>query len=143
MVQKTAALMVLAKVRFVSNTGIDMTVKMASWRSGGVRSAVDAGVPEATIRELGRWRSTAWLSYLLHSPGDLQGAARSMWGVQLVGSVETGLRVAACDVAGAFVLEDDRHVEADDVRIVAEVRAATSGILGWRRHACDSLVIHM
>jgi hypothetical protein len=54
---------------------------MASWRAGAVRSAVDAGLSEPMIMELGRWKSTAWRFYLLYSPVDVQGAACRMWTV--------------------------------------------------------------
>ena len=106
MVAKTAELMARAGIEFVDTAGKPMPVKMASWRAGAVRSAVDAGVGEATIRALGRWQSSAWMSYLLHSLWDVQGAARSMWSTELsVGSGTHGLRVGRCDIGACFTLD--------------------------------------
>lgn len=106
MVERTEALMRLSGIRFVSPTGEEMKVKMASWRSGGVRSAMDAGVHEELIRMLGRWRSSAWRSYLLHSTSELQGASRSLWSMPMnIGNSLDGLQVAECEVGGCFVAE--------------------------------------
>lgn len=76
MVKRTTELMDLAGVTFVDDLGRKLTVKMTSWRAGGVRSAVDVGLSEPMIKELGRWRSSAWTSYLIHSCLDLQGVSR-------------------------------------------------------------------
>ena len=59
--------------------GCPENLKMASWRAGAVRSATDANLGDSLIMELGRWKSNAWLHYLLHTPVDVQGAARAMW----------------------------------------------------------------
>ena len=120
MVKRTDALMQRAGISFVSPTGEKIAVKMASWRSGGVRSAMDAGLSEEMIRMLGRWRSSAWRNYLLHSSTELQGAARSLWRTQLPESpAPCELRVAECDVGGCFV-QDIRTVN-EEVKEVEEV----------------------
>lgn len=84
MVGRTTRLMEQAGVAFVDSMGRKLAVRSASWRAGGVRSAKDAGVAEAEIRALGRWKSSAWVAYLLHTCLDLQGAARSMWRASVV-----------------------------------------------------------
>ena len=78
MVRRTLELCRLAGVALVDDMGRVLDVKMASWRAGGVQSAVKAKVPEPLIMELGRWKSLAWRSYLLLTALDVQGAARSM-----------------------------------------------------------------
>ena len=116
---KTASLMKQAGLKFVDGTGKPMAVKMASWRSGAVRSAVDAGVNEATIRAMGRWRSSAWMSYLLHSLWDVQGASRSMWSAPMrTVSASSGLRVEKCDIGTTFV--SDRLEEETEISSVVE-----------------------
>jgi len=119
MVSVTGTLMAQAGLRFVDAAGKAMAVKMASWRSGAVRSAVDAGVNEATIRAMGRWRSSAWMSYLLHSLWDVQGASRSMWQATMRTATEsTGLRVEVCDIGATFV--SDRSEENQEMSLVIE-----------------------
>jgi hypothetical protein len=133
MVRRTEALMQQSGVQFVSPTGAPMPVKMASWRSGGVMSAVDAGLGEEMIRVLGRWRSSAWRNYLLHSSEEMQGASRALWSTKLHETKGAGgLRVAECDVSGCFVAsesaldEEMRSFESQlEVRLVN--RQAESG----------------
>ena len=76
---RTAKLCAMAGIPLVDARGRRLPMKMASWRAGAVRSAVDAGLSEPMIMELGRWKSTAWRFYLLHTPMDVQGAACRMW----------------------------------------------------------------
>lgn len=132
MTARTSELMGRAGVSFVSSTGERMSVKMASWRSGGVRSAVDAGLSEEMIRLLGRWRSSAWRNYLLHSSADMQGAARSLWGTRLrVQQVPAELRVAEGDVGGCFVrsqaLVDEEMKEVEQLLVGREGLRQASG----------------
>jgi hypothetical protein len=94
----TSSLLSRARIPVVDSTGRATSVKMASWRAGAVSSATAAGLSEAMIMELGRWRSNAWRHYLLHSPLDLQGAGLRMWSVAC-SSEEDGavLRMGAGD----------------------------------------------
>ena len=89
-------------------------------------SAVDARLGEEMIRVLGRWRSSAWRNYLLHSSKEMQGAFRSLWSTKLHETKGAGgLRVAECDVSGCFVAseltleEEMRSLESQlEVRLV-------------------------
>lgn len=78
MIQRIEALCKLASIPLLDENGKGLPLKMASFRAGAVRSAVAAGLSEPMIMELGRWRSSAWRSYLLHTALDVQGAARRM-----------------------------------------------------------------
>lgn len=79
MVALTSRLVAEANISFVDGSGKPLAVRASSWRSGGVRTALDAGVSDATIMVLGRWRSVAWTRYAQSSYHDLQGVAASMW----------------------------------------------------------------
>jgi hypothetical protein len=79
MVQRTLELVQRAGITMVDDRGRELKVMAASWRAGGVRSASEAGLEEATIRELGRWHSSAWTNYLLFTDRDLSGASARMW----------------------------------------------------------------
>ena len=79
MVAKSEALLKAAKISFVDQSGRVAPVKAASWRAGGVRSALDANVPVPVIMELGRWRSMAWERYALITTRDKASAMASMW----------------------------------------------------------------
>jgi hypothetical protein len=109
MVARTQRLLQVANVRFVDNAGRVLPMKMASWRAGGVRSALDANLPETLIREFGRWKSSAWHAYLLRSCQDLQGASREMW--RLSKEVVGGLPVGLFSAGAMFVEEEDRSAE--------------------------------
>ena len=63
---------------------------MAS-RWGKVCTKLDASVPVPIIMALGRWRSIAWVSYLMQTTGDLKGAQLAMLRPQI--SVATTLQV--------------------------------------------------
>ena len=111
MVSRTVVLMQLADVQFTDATGKIIPVKAASWRAGGVRSALDAGLSEQMIMRLGRWRSIAWTNYMLQSISDVQGAARSMWCVSH--AVESGGALLVGEMRPASVFEEeDRRAEA-------------------------------
>jgi hypothetical protein len=79
MTARTLGLLQQANIGLVDARGSPTTVKASSWRAGGVRSAVDAGISEQMMMELGRWKSSAWTSYLTHSSLDLRGASWAMW----------------------------------------------------------------
>jgi hypothetical protein len=78
MIGKTSSLLRAAKVAVFDELGQAMKIKAASWRAGGVRSALDAGVDSATIMAMGRWKSMAWTRYAMLSALDLQEAHRAM-----------------------------------------------------------------
>ena len=65
MTRRTLQLMRAAGISLVDDRGQTLSVMASSWRAGGVRSAVEAGVGEAAIMELGRWHSSAWTHYIL------------------------------------------------------------------------------
>jgi hypothetical protein len=105
MVRRTTALMVAAGISFVDLRGDPMDVRAASWRSGATCSAVGSGVSAPNIMSLGRWRSNAYLNYLLQAAPDLQGSANSIWAntsLRMAPSSSSGLRVAEFDVGGFF-----------------------------------------
>ena len=79
LVKWTAALLKAANVSFCAPDGTRMEVRAASWRAGGTRSAVQAGVTDPVIMALGRWKSDAWMCYLNVSPIDHLAASRAMW----------------------------------------------------------------
>lgn len=80
MLKRTKKLCEEKDISMSAADGVKLSLRAASWRAGGVRSALDCETPETMIMELGRWRSDAWRNYMLHSSVDVQGAARSMWG---------------------------------------------------------------
>jgi hypothetical protein len=96
MVKRTRALMGEAGMAFVDKAGRPTKVKAASWRAGAVRSAIDAGVPVPFIQACGRWRSAAWVAYLMESSYDLQGAAQRAWALP---ALRQGEVVEKCDPA--------------------------------------------
>ena len=57
MVTRTAALIEKAGILLEDSTGKPVKLCAASWRTGGVRSAIDAGVNEYTIMAYVRWTS--------------------------------------------------------------------------------------
>ena len=122
MVRRTAELMKAADIKFVNKHGAEMEVKMASWRSGAVRSAVDAKADAPTIQALGRWTSDAWQKYLLHSCADLQGAVTAMWDVEMKVMDVPDLRVAECVTVGHFVesKEEEQANEAEKEEIIGK-----------------------
>ena len=67
-----------------------------------MRSAIDAGVPVPFIQASGRWKSAAWIAYLVESSFDLQGAAQRSWALP---PLRKGTVVEKCDPA--VVHEDD------------------------------------
>ena len=128
MMRRTSALLTAAGIRCVDGDGEGVLMAASSWRAGGVRSAIDAGVPESRIMALGRWKSLAWMHYLIHSPLDFQSAAADMWSVQTPLELRSGcLRVGECDTGACFVAEDKMNeVVIDEVKAVVATKAHTS-----------------
>jgi hypothetical protein len=79
MISRSMQLLTAAGVVFVDQAGAVAPVRLASWRAGGVRSALDAGIPVSTIMALGRWRSLAWERYTVLSTHDIRSAMVAMW----------------------------------------------------------------
>lgn len=79
MVDRSIRLIKEAGVELVDGRGRSTSVFSSSWRSGGVQSAQRAGLSEALIMELGRWKSNAWMNYLLFNSADLSSAMSQMW----------------------------------------------------------------
>ena len=91
MVARTAELIKKAGIPLEDSAGRPVELCAASWRAGGVRSAMDAGVNEYTIMAYGRWTSEAWKSYMEMTSVDLWRAAKMM--VQSSGVVTKALLV--------------------------------------------------
>jgi hypothetical protein len=78
MINRTNKLIRQAGIPLVDSTGKPAKICAASWRAGGVRSAMDARVNEYTIMAYGRWTSRAWKSYMETVPLDLWHASQMM-----------------------------------------------------------------
>jgi hypothetical protein len=78
MINRTNMLIRQAGIPLVDSTGKPAKICAASWRAGGVRSAMDAQVNEYTIMAYGRWTSRAWKSYMEMVPLDLWHASQMM-----------------------------------------------------------------
>jgi hypothetical protein len=91
--------MARAGIMAVDATGRATPVLAASWRAGGVRSAMDAGLSDSMIMELGRWCSVAWRHYLLRTPLDFGTASRRMW------RAAAGSRISRQRVGGGEVAQ--------------------------------------
>ena len=94
MVMRTETMMTVAGMLVVDAAGRPTAVRAASWRAGAVRSAIDAGVPVPFIQASGRWKSAAWVAYLVGSSFDLQGAAQKSWARP---ALSKGAVVEKCD----------------------------------------------
>lgn len=127
MVSLTLSLMQRAGIVLTDSQGNSTTVKSASWRAGGVDSAVEAGLSEPLIKELGRWRSNAWTHYLLYSTFDLCAAsARMAKAAQVVASTPLPMcvRVVRESGPGPITVAEDAQIasaaaEACSVDLVA------------------------
>jgi hypothetical protein len=104
MVERTEVLLKLAGVQVVDQAGKLAPVRAASWRAGGVRSALDAGVPVPVIMMLGRWRSLAWENYYMQTKGDIRAAQLAMWRFS---STTTPLKVGDLVPNSVFASIDD------------------------------------
>ena len=65
---------------------------------------IDANIPSPIIMAMGRWRSIAWESYVLHDTSDLQRAMQSMWSAASAPSTSPALRVG--NLVPSVVLAD-------------------------------------
>ena len=91
MVARTAELIKKAGIPLEDSAGRPVKLCAASWRAGGVRSAMDAGVNEYTNMAYDRWTSEAWKSYMETTTVGLWRAAKMM--VQSSGVVTKALLV--------------------------------------------------
>ena len=106
MVERTEGLLNAAGVIRVDSSGRPLVVMASSWRAGGVASARQAGVSDATIKTMGRWSSAAWLRYSVPSLTDIPTASDLMWKVAVeasrrdwVGDVNLDVDVSRIDSA--------------------------------------------
>ena len=106
LVDRTKELLSRTDVLLIDSTGRPLRVLASSWRAGGVASAKEAGVSDATIKAMGRWSSNAWLHYSLPSRAEIPSASDLMWAAALgeeasrqvrVGDVNLDLRLAEED----------------------------------------------
>ena len=83
------------------------------------------------IMALGRWKSTAWMHYLIHTPLDFKGMASAMWAVQAPLATQAGpLRVGVCETQAEFssdameveAVEDIVERKLDIVPLIEEAR---------------------
>jgi hypothetical protein len=110
MVDRTIALLEASNFPMVNSCGERMRVLAASWRSGGVRTAVDAGVPEYLIKQYGRWTSDAWKNYLCSTPLDLLGSSRLMFSSSLSSVVGSNALLVGDPVAVLLEAKEDDEV---------------------------------
>lgn len=123
MVSRTAELLSAAGIALQSEAGAVAPVKAASWRAGGVRSALDANISGPMIMALGRWRSMAWESYMLQNTNDLQMSMQAMWNEGIrqdsVDSVPHRASVVGVLNPAAEFIHDDGDVRSEiNARIV-------------------------
>lgn len=79
MVRMTSTLLQTAGVHLTDGLGQHLEVKAASWRAGGLQSAVEANCYTPVIKALGRWTSDAWQNYFSHTLADMRTAAAAIW----------------------------------------------------------------
>lgn len=121
MVSHTVNLLRTAGVPLRDARGRETAVRSASWRAGGVQSAIAAGLSEQMIMELGRWKSHAWTAYLLFSSANLREASEQMTAAarqssRVLHTADTPYSpLVGCEVAKA-----DPQTRADD-RATAEM----------------------
>ena len=102
-VHRLEKLMVVAGISCLDGSGAPVKIFAASFRAGGVRTAKDAGMAESMIMALGRWKSSAWMHYLIHTPLDFKSMATAMWAVQApLAARAEGLRVGVCETQAEF-----------------------------------------
>ena len=131
MVGRTLALLRQCNVELVDARGNPTTVISSSWRAGGVRSMVDAGASDEMIMEMGRWRSRAWVNYLLYSSLDLSRASARMWEAAVPSSSRMDpLRVGAEESAASMqrAHDDARATQLAQARVLGgHVRSVSRG----------------
>ena len=124
MVRRTVALCSAAGILRADHLGRLQPVKAASWRAGGVQTAAKAGLSDTMIMFLGRWTSSAWRAYMLHTPIDVQGAARRLWAVSAAGEPEGAeLLGGKCGGAVPALLQSDEAAVAELSRLTAALAA--------------------
>jgi hypothetical protein len=107
MVRRTQELLLAADIQVFDLAGKPAPVRAASWRAGGVRSALDAQVPVPMIMMLGRWKSIAWDNYYMQTRDDIQRAQMAMWRPSPSASPATSLRVGDLVPNAVFASVDD------------------------------------
>ena len=66
LLERTVGLVTMAGISMVDQFGNNMTIKLASFRAGGLRSSINAKNAEPILKLQGRWRSDAWKSYWMN-----------------------------------------------------------------------------
>jgi hypothetical protein len=107
MIRRSNDLLDAASITVYNQAGVRAAVRAASWRAGGVRSALEAGVPAPMIMVLGRWRSNAWENYAMITADDLALASAKMWTqAAKIQAVQSTFRVGEPSPAAAFLADD-------------------------------------
>lgn len=108
MVSRSNDLLDAAGITVYNQAGVRAAVRAASWRAGGVRSALEAGVPAPMIMVLGRWRSCAWESYAMVTASDVALASAKMWTqAAKIQAVQSTFRVGEPSPAATFLAVDN------------------------------------
>ena len=112
MLRRTAQLVDLAGLTFVDAAGTWQVVKASSWRAGAVRSALDARVAPPFIMAMGRWKSQAWIKYVVDRGLDLHQTSQLMWApVQAPAAThQRGAVVEMFDPSSVLVSESDAEL---------------------------------
>ena len=122
----TLGLLAKAKVPFLSATGAPMAIRAASWRSGGVMTALAAGASDSFIMTQGRWRSVAWTRYVVPTSWDMQRSSAAMWIVGSVGAstplVTTMVGNSLFDVLGRMEIDEGSVPATVDALLAASVQ---------------------
>lgn len=107
MLRRTEQLMIQAGVTLYDARGHMVRPRASCFRSGGVDTALKAGVPRNVIKAQGRWKSDAWASYASAAEhADLSDAARLMWAATIAAPHQDGPRVERVSVPPAEGFEE-------------------------------------
>ena len=107
MISRSNDLLDAAGITVYNQAGVRAAVRAASWRAGGVRSALEAGVPAPMIMVLGRWRSSAWENYAMVTASDVALASAKMWTqAAKIQAVQSTFRVGEPSPAATFLAVD-------------------------------------
>jgi hypothetical protein len=113
MVTRMQGLLEEAGVQFPTLLGSSLRVQAASWRAGGACSAVRAGVSDAVIKQMGRWASSAWLSY-----------ARATTSEEMLAATASIVKLRSVGVLSARLGEEAfRGSSFEEAEVVPEVQA--------------------
>jgi hypothetical protein len=130
MMARTSDLLKQAGIELMDARGQITSVKSSSWRAGGVRSAMDANLSEVMIMELGRWKSSAWASYLLHTGRDLCAAGRRMWDCAEAPSTPSSGPRVECEVSpGPLEVAGDAEIVQDVLRRSSRAKVARTRLV--------------